>query len=191
MKKDKKIIFIIYIIIIILLIICFFCLLINYINKRPQLTVPDTGKFERGVQEPFYEMAKTYCENNIGNFEGYNCIKNEYIESINSHILVFKKENDLLFIALTPNREVTAFTKLKQNELNKYTNIEIDNAKLNIFIENELKNKYGDNFKRFTEQERKLKIIDGKIILECSIETELKAGKPFFKNDIVLYLIGE
>ena len=71
MKKDKKIIFIIYIIIIILLIICFFCLLINYINKRPQLTVPDTGKFERGVQEPFYETAKTYCENNIGNFEGY------------------------------------------------------------------------------------------------------------------------
>ncbi len=115
------------------------------------------------------------------------------MESFNGYILLFNKQNennDVLFIALTLNGEVTAFATLKQDELNQYKNIEIDDVKVNDFIKNELEKKYGVNLKNFKVKERKFKIINGKFILECSVETELKDEKPFFREDLLLYLIG-
>lgn len=69
--------------------------------------------------------------------------------------------------------------------------MEIDNAKVNDFISDELRKKYATNFKNFRDKERKLRIIDDKLVLECYVETELKNGKPFFRDDLILYTIGE
>lgn len=189
MKKDKKVFLAIYVIIIILIVICFFISLITY-NQQP-LIKPIISDTKTAIKEHFYEIAKTYCENKIDDFEEYDCIENKYVEGINSYILLFKKENALLFMALTPQGEVTAFTTLNQNELDQYKTMEIDNIKIKEFIENNLKEKYGNNFKKFVEKGRKLKILEGKFVLECSVETELKNGKPFFKDELLLYLLGE
>lgn len=193
MRKCREIFFIIYIIVIISLITCFLVALANYINKRLLLTGPHAGKMGRKVEEQIYEAAKTYCKDKIDDFEKYVCIENKYMESFNGYILLFNKQNennDVLFIALTLNGEVTAFATLKQDELNQYKNIEIDDVKVNNFIKNELEKKYGVNLKNFKVKERKFKIINGKFILECSVETELKDEKPFFREDLLLYLIG-
>lgn len=163
----------------------------NFFEEYDKIYYPDGKDGKKEFEEYIFKIAKTYCEANIDDFEQYTCIEKKYMETANSYNMLFQKGNNILFIAITHNREVTAFTTLNQEELNQYKNIEIDNVKVNDFISNELSKKYGINFKDFKEKERKLKIIDGKFVLECSVETELKDGKPFFRDDVLQYMIGE
>lgn len=140
-----------------------------------------------------YEIANTYCKSNINNFEQYVFVENKYIDSYKEYNIVFNKKigeyqtMDLILIAVNKHGEITAFAAPNQGEFDKYRNIEVDNIKVSEFIENELNNKYGVSLKNYIEQEKILKIIDNKLVLECSIKIALISGVEFL--DTTYYYI--
>lgn len=80
--------------------------LVGFIKElNPNETV--IQKRSSGITErDAYEIAKTYCENNISNFEEYTFIENTFVESYKEYNVVFNKKigeyqtMDLIFIAV-------------------------------------------------------------------------------------------
>ncbi len=148
----------------------------------------------RGISEQHaYEIANTYCESNIRNFEQYILIENKYIETYKEYNIVFNKKigeyqtMDLIFIAINTQGEITAFVAPNQGEFDEYKNVKTDNAEISNFIAIELNNKYGNDLKNFIEKEKTFKIINNKLVLECSVKIKLTNG--FETLDTVCYYI--
>lgn len=140
-----------------------------------------------------YEVAKEYCEENVEKFEQYTLIENEYNEKYKQYDIEFNKKigeyktTDYIFISINTSHIITLFVAPNQEKFDEYQNIEIDNTKVSKFIEDEINTKYKEELSEYEEQYKTLKIVDDKLVLECSIKVWLNNSSPFL--DIIYYYI--
>ena len=159
---------------------------------NPNEVVKQIGNKEFSNQQA-YEIAKGYCEKNIEKFEQYTLIENEYNEKYKQYDIVFNKKigeyktTDNIFVSVNTSHIITSFVVLNQSKFDEYKNIEIDDVKVCSFMKNELSNKYQDALVEYEEQERVVKMVNDKLVLECSIKVELEQASPFI--DVIYYNI--
>lgn len=159
---------------------------------NPDEIIKQVGNKEFSSKQA-YEIAKEYCQDNIENFEQYILIENEYNEKYKQYDIEFNKKigkyktTDSIFISVKTDYTITLFIALNQTEFDEYKNIEIDNIKVSNFIENELNNRYKDDLNKYEEQYKTLKIVDDKLVLECSIKIWLNNASPFI--DTINYYV--
>ena len=129
------------------------------------------------------DVAINYLSKNLSNFNEYELVSINYVSSYNEYTITYMnkccgyKTLDVAEVNITPVGEIVSFYANNQKIMSQYenSNISINQAETNEFIEKSLSDKYS-YIPSYEIEDKILTIIDNKLAVQYYLSMELQDG---------------
>lgn len=133
--------------------------------------------------ESAQKIAQKFGEDNIEDFNKYEMISTNYIESYSQYNIRYMRKlkgietRDVVEINVRKNGEIASFSAVNQGIFEEYEDSEIDAELINTLCLKAIQNKYRERIKRTEIEQQYLKISDEKLVVQTDIGVFLNDDK--------------
>lgn len=122
------------------------------------------------------EIAENFGKDNIQDFEKYEIVYFDYVETYNEYSIKYMRKlnglmtQDVIKINIDEFGEIVSFAALHQGEFDKFNDLVIEVEAINSIVINSIKNKYGEEIKETEIEAQFLRVIDNKLVLQTEVK---------------------